>query len=351
MKTRWMKSAIAMLLVMMLVVTGCGAKEGPKQAAVNAFTKSLEVNSYAFQASVNLEELELSGDEFADPTAAGILEMIKSAKLDVSGMVQQEPLQMEMKLGVEIPGDMAIKFELPIIMTDTKMYIKVPNIPMLGLPETVVGKHLEFDLEELAEQGGQSVSAMTDIQTAQKFSNEFFTEVVSKFDEKLYFSDVAAKDAGLPEGVDAKQVVKFTVTKDNFDQAATTLVKDALPALLDLMSKEEYRTYFEMEQAEIDELKKELTDSNSTLKEDLEELKKTLTVNELSILTAINKDGYPTYQKFIVDVNANDEGTDMKLKLNVSTIMSNINGTQEFSPIPTDTLTEEEFESALYGGY
>lgn len=351
MKTRWMKSTIAMLLVMMVIVTGCGAKASPKQAAVDAFAKSMEVESYAFQASVNLEELELSGDEFADPQVAGILEMIKSAKLDISGIVQQEPLQMEMKLGVEIPGDMAIKFELPIIMTDTKMYMKVPNIPMLGLPETVVSKYLEFDLEDLAEQSGQSMNSITDLQTAQKFSNEFFTEVVSKFDEKLYFSDIAVKDAGLPEGVDAKQVVKFAVTKDNFDQAATTLVKDALPALLDLMSKEEYRTYFDIEQSEIDDLKKELSDSNGTLKEDLEELKKTLTVNELSILTAINKDGYPTYQKFVGDVNANSEGSEMKLKFNVSMTMTNINGKQEFNPIPTDTLTEEEFESALYGGY
>lgn len=351
MKTRWMKSAVALLLVMILIVTGCGAKESPKQAAVDAFAKSMEVQSYAFQASVNLDELELSGDEFADPSATAILDMVKNAKLDVTGLMQQEPLQMEMKLGVEIPGDMAIKFELPMIMTETKMFMKVPNIPMLGLPETVVGKYLEFDLAELAEQSGQSLSSMADMEIAQKFGNEFFAEVVSKFDEKLYFSDVAVKDAGLPEGVDAKQVVKFSVTKDNFDQAATTIVKDALPALLDLMSKEEYRTFFEVEQADIDELKQQLTDSNGTLQADLEELKEILTVNELSMITAIDKDSYPVYQKFVIDLNVAEAGSEMKLKLNVATTMSNINGQQEFSPIPTDTLTEEELESALYDGY
>ncbi|MGZ9586676.1 DUF6612 family protein [Paenibacillus marinisediminis] len=350
MKKKWMKGALAMMLASVLVVTGCGAKQSSKEAVESAFNKSLEMKSYAFTSSVAVDDLQLSGESFAGEDIGAMLTMFKNAKLDISGAIQQEPMQADMKLGVEIPGDMALKFELPMMMAQDKLYVKVPNIPMLPMPAEMVDKFIELDMKQLAEESGQDISFMTNMETTRKFSSEFFSSVVSKFDEKTYFKDIAVKDAGLPEDVKAKQVVKFAVTKDNFDQAATTFVKDALPALLDLMSKEEYRSYFQLEQADIDTLKSELTQADSDIKQGLDELKQTLTVNELSMTTGIDKDGYPVYQKLVIDIDANDAGDNIKLKLNFTNKMSNINGEQKFSSVPTDVITMDQL-GEMMGGF
>ena len=350
MKMKWMKGTLAMMLAAVLVITGCGAKSSPKEATQNAFAKTMEVNSYAFSASVMIEDLLLSGESFGGEEVSSLVSMLKNAKLDITGVAQNEPLQADMKIGVEIPGDMALKFELPMVMTQDKMYLKVPNIPILALPEDLVGKYIEMDMEELAAESGQSLESL-DMETSQQFSNELLSVMLGKFDEETYFSDIDAKDAGLPEGIDAKQVVKFAVTKDNFDQAATTLVKDVLPALMDVISKEEYRTYLQIEQSDIDLLKEELQTTDSELQQGLAELKEVLTVNELSVVTAIDKDGYASHQKLLFDAEASDQGDVIKLKLSMTSTMTNINGTQEFSGIPTDIITMEELEEFLMYGY
>ena len=53
-----------------------------------------------------------------------------------------------------LKGDMGMTFNIPMVMTAEKLYVKVPNIPFFPIPENVVGKFLELDLKELAEQEG-----------------------------------------------------------------------------------------------------------------------------------------------------------------------------------------------------
>ncbi|WP_028543403.1 hypothetical protein [Paenibacillus taiwanensis] len=354
MKKRWYQGAIVMLFAVALVVTGCGSKTSSKEAIQGAYTKSLEMKSYAFKSTVKVDDLQLTGANFEGQQSAMMAGLLKNSELTVSGVAQNEPLQVEATLDVDIKGDMAFKFSLPFSMTAEKMYVKVPNIPMLAgmIPQEIVGKFLELDYKKLAEEQGQAFDmSSANIQTSQKFGNEFFKEVVSKFDEKTYFTDVAVKDAGLPEGVDAKQVVKFAVTNENFDQAATTFVKDALPALLDLMSKEEYRKIFQLEASEIEKAKTELNASDSELKKGLEEMKKSLKVNELSVTTAINKEGFPAYQTFVGNLDFNEADENVKLALRVTTETSNINGKQEFKiGVPKDAIPMDQLEQMFGGG-
>lgn len=347
--TKWFKSALLMISATVLILSGCGAKSDSslKEVMTNSYAKTADMKSYAFEASIGLEDLQLSPTVLADPAAAGIVDMLKSAKLDIAGVATQEPLKAEMKMTVEIPGDLALKFEIPMIMSEDKLYVKIPSLPMLPLPAELAGKYLLIDTKALAEQSGQDISKMMDTATAEKLGNAVMKEVLSKYDEKTYFTKLAAADANLPEDVKAKQVVKFAVTKDNFDSAATTLVKDVLPAVLDIVSQEEYRSYLEIEQADIDELKAELSADNGEFKTGLEELKKSLTVNEISVTTAIDKDQFPVFSRYLFDLDMNDNGEQMKLKLNITNKMFNINGEQKFSDIPTDTVPFEQLMGGL----
>lgn len=350
MSKKWLKGSLAMLLAFVLVLTGCGAKESPKNALEGAYLKTAEMKSYAFKSSITVNDLQMSGAELSDPNVAMVINMLKNAELTIDGVAQLDPMQVEATLNVALKGDMAFSFSLPMVITPDKMYYKIPNIPMLGLPAEVVDKYLVLDMKELAEQTGEEIPTI-DVVKTQKFSNEFLKEVMSKFDEKLYFTDIAVKDAGLPEGVEAKQVVKVAITKDNFDQAVTTIVKDALPALIDLMSKDEYKELFQLDQADLDQMKSELTTTDSELKEGLEEMKKSLTVNELSLTTAINKDGFPVHQNIVGNVDFKDETDQMKIVVHMNTTTSNINEKAEFKiGIPTDTITMEQLQESIYSG-
>lgn len=349
MRKKWLTGSLAVLLAFVLVLTGCGAKETPKNALEGAFIKSTEMKSYAFKSSITVNDLQMDGADLGDPSVAMVINMLKNAELTIDGVAQLDPMQVEATLNVALKGDMAFSFSLPMVITPDKMYYKIPNIPMLGIPADIVDKYLVLDMKELAEQAGEPIPTV-DVVKTQKFSNEFLKEVLGKFDEKTYFSEIAVKDANLPEGVEAKQVVKVAITKDNFDQAVTTIVKDALPALIDLMSKDEYKELFQIDQADLDQLKSEMTATDSELKEGLEEIKKSLTVNELSMTTAINKDGFPVYQTIIGNVDFKDETDQMKLVVHVNTTTSNINEKAEFKiGIPTDTITMEQLQESYFG--
>ena len=115
-----------------------------------------------------------------DPTMTQFMSMLKDAQLNVTGVYQSEPMQTEMTLGIELKGDMGMTFNIPMVMTAEKLYVKVPNIPFFPIPENVVGKFLELDLKELAEQEGTewNPDAM-DAAKTQKLSNEVMDAVLA----------------------------------------------------------------------------------------------------------------------------------------------------------------------------
>ncbi|MBN3524387.1 DUF6612 family protein [Paenibacillus apiarius] len=349
---RWMKSAVAIVFAFALIITGCGAKSNPKEAVEGAFGKSLEMKSYSFNSSIKIDDfLVNAASATSDPNAQMVMSMLKNAELSVNGVVQQEPLQMEANLEVNLKGDMALTFTLPIVMNQDKIWVKVPNIPTLPLPQDLVGKFIELDLKQLAEESGEPLPTAADIKNMQKFSNDLFKAIVGKFDEKTFFSTVDKKDAGLPDTVKAKEIVKFNVTNENFEQFATTFAKDALPAITEVVSKEEYRKLLQIEQSDIDEMKKELQSDDNELKKGIEEIKKTMKINELSLTTAIDKDQFPAYQQIVANLEFTENGQQAKIAARITNEYTNINGKAEFKiGIPTDVVTMEQLEQ-MFGGY
>ncbi|KAF6601733.1 hypothetical protein H6F38_33280, partial [Paenibacillus sp. EKM208P] len=88
--------------------------------------------------------------------------------------------------------------------------------PFYPLPQDVVGKFLVIDPQELAKQSGQEFNpAAMDQEKSQKFANEVIAAIMNEYDQATYFFDIDPKDAKLPQGVEAKQVVQFKITNDN----------------------------------------------------------------------------------------------------------------------------------------
>ncbi|MEK5024987.1 MULTISPECIES: hypothetical protein [Paenibacillus] len=359
MNKKWGLSASALLLAAAIILPGCANKqEAPKEALKSAAAKATALTSYEMKSKLVINNLTVeAGEGTTDATTGMVLSMLKNADISVNGVYQADPMQTEMTMVLNLKGDMAMSFNIPMVMTAEKMYVKVPSIPFLPLPETIVGKYVELDLKELAEQGGTEWSpASVDTQKMQKLSNEVVSTLLAEYDEEKYFTEIKPKDAALPEDVKAKQVVQFQVTNDNVKEALTILVNNALPKIIDIVGKEEYKTMLQIDEADLAKAKEELQSSETRAEVDkgLADLNKYLTINQFKLDTAIDKDSFPVYQNLLMDIIVKDpeQGTNVSLSLTGSNQYSKVNEKQTFTigiPQGDDVVTMEELQQQFGG--
>ncbi|WP_408893412.1 hypothetical protein [Paenibacillus taichungensis] len=353
---------LTLLLTVSMALTACSSKQEPKEALKTAAANASKLTSYEMSSNFTINELsyKAADESQQDPTMSQFMSMLKDAQLNVTGVYQSEPMQTEMTVGIELKGDMGMTFTIPMVMTAEKLYVKVPSIPFFPIPETVVGKFLELDLKELAEQEGTewNPNAM-DAAKTQKLSNEVMDAVLSEYDQDKFFKNLDVKDAQLPEGLDAKQVIQFSVNNDNVKEAVTVLVTKALPKVLDIISKEEYRDMLQMSQEDINKAKEDLkiTEADQAeMAKDLDQLKDTLTINQFHIDFALDKKDFPVYQKLVADllIKQPDTKDEVKLAFTGSNTYTKINEKPAFKiNIPTgeDVITMEQFEELMNASY
>jgi hypothetical protein len=357
---KWGLSAAALLLTGAVILPGCASKqEAPKEALKSAATKVTEMSSYEMNSKVTINNLtvETATDTEAAATTSMVLNMLKDADLSIKAVYQAEPMQTEMTMMLNLKGDMAMSFNIPMVMTTDKLYVKVPSIPFFPIPETVVGKFIELDPKELAAQQGTEWNPQSlDTDKVQNLFNEVSSTVLAEYDEEKYFNDIKPADAALPEGVKAEQVVQFEVTNDNVKEALTILVNNALPKVIDILGKEEYREMLEIDSADLAKAKEELQSSEARAEFDkgLADLGTYLTINQFHMNTAINKDDFPVYQDMVMDIKVNDpeQGENVGLALTATNLYSKINEKQTFEigiPQGDDVITIEELQQQFGG--
>lgn len=357
MSRKFYMSALVLIMSAVLVLSGCNTKKEPKEALGSAAIQALKMDSYVATNQIKIVDLTIDAASADNSEMGAVISMLKNAEINVSQIYQKDPMQTEATLEVKLTGDMSTTITIPIVMTTEKMYIKIPNIPFLPMPESVVGKFLVMDLKELAEESGEEFNPdMFNTEKTQKLAGEVSSAVLAEYDSATYFKNVEPKDVELPDGYKAKQVVQFSVTNDNVKEALTILINKALPKVLDILGKEEYRTMLNLESSDIEEMKKELQEGNQDeLGKALDEMKDYLKINTFTVNTAIDKDNYPSYTDMNTDVEINDPETNEKVKLvlQMKSTFSKINEKPAFSiGIPTDVLTMDQFEEEMGGlGY
>ncbi|MBD2871661.1 hypothetical protein [Paenibacillus arenilitoris] len=339
---KFQKIAVLALTVILVVIAGCSSGKPAKEALQSAMTKISEADSYKVKMSFGLDELEIPQDAAAGAdaaAAAAIIGMIKDASITVDAIYQKDPMRTDLNMEIVIPGDMEMKLSVPMIMTPDTLYVKIPQIPMLPLPETVTGKYIKIDLKELAEQQG---GAQIDIAAQQKLGKEIGAVLLKHLDEKTYFSEPKAAEAGLPEGLKADQIIAVEINETNYAQTVDTVINQVLPELIDVLLKnEESLKALQLEKADVEQFK---TDLEANKAEILDVLKNDVKVNKLKLTGAI-QDGYMVYQDGQVGVEATDKesGQSLKLGLHFDATYSEINKDAAFeNEIPTDALTLDE---------
>jgi hypothetical protein len=335
--------AALLLAIMLVVVAGCSAGKPPKEALSAAMTKIGKADSYKMNMTFGLNELEIPEDLASQEDAAVtamVIGMFKDAQITIDGTYQKNPLRMDMNVEVVIPGDMEMKLSVPLKLTEDALYVKIPQIPMLMLPETITGKFIKFDLNELTSQEGMPE---IDVEAQKKLSQELSAAVLKHFDEKTYFSQPKPEDAGIPADLKVDQVVAVEINDSNYAVAIDTIIDKALPEVIELLlNNEEYLKLLSLEKADVETFKSDFEANKAEAKETF---KKDVKINKLKMISGI-QDGYAVYQAGEVNVQAADDelGGTMKIGLDLKMTLTDINKKLELEALPTDVIPSAELE-------
>ncbi|WP_027086642.1 hypothetical protein [Cohnella panacarvi] len=345
-------SVVALLLAVALVLSGCTKDKSPKDALQASLSTNSELSSYSFKGSMKFEEFNLNLAEMTEEDTT-TMNMFKNAEVSWSGAYQKDPMLSEVELKLELKGDLAINFQIPIIATDKKLWVKVPNIAMLPIPEEMVGKYLELDLEQLAEQTGQEIPTL-DPKQSQKFVEDLMNIVFKHLNADEYLSSVKAKDAGIPSDVDAKQVVQIHVKKAQIEPFLTTVVEKIAPEVLDLIANnKDYLDMTGMTKEDIDAAKEGLKSADSTtIKEGVAEMNKVVKNLDIVANVGIDKKDYPVYTDASVKAAFDSEGNTGSFAIKVVSQLGDVNEKVEFKygqPKAEEIVSFEEAFGELGG--
>ncbi len=312
-----------------------------------AYANELALESYDFEGNMEMGlKLPASFTEI-DPE----LEMVAGVMEDISieiknGTYQADPMMMEMDLAVTLGGDVNVTLNMPIIMTETKMWIKLPNSPFMPLPEELEGKFMEFDMETLAELEGQDptgVMVNLDLQTEMALAvyNLFFDHFTDGFYD---YADLNAID--YPNSIDAKHVVKFELTNEKLEEFLTTFVEGFMPGMVELMADPEYADLFGMTPEDAELIEAELEVIQAELTTLFNELDNVLDIKAFEEYIVINQDHIIAHNKLNLDLDFTLEGEVIGLKLNSNQGKSRINEEPIFTygtPDAADVILFEEW--------
>lgn len=346
---------LSVLLVFTLILTACGEKKlGAKEGLQKALDAAMEMESYSFNGTLKLD-IDLPEEANNDPDAAMILSYLENLELQMNGVSHQDKLQTETTLDLKL-GDM--RFSVPMVFTEKKIWIKVPNIPIPGiaLPPEITSKFIELDFEEINELAGEAAPVSPesiDVDKLKELGLEIFKIVTNHFDEEKYFTVYDPEDIDVPKGIDAKQVIKFNITNENLEPAVITLVDQVIPEILDVLAKPEWTDTLQIDPADIEEMKRELADSKGEVNEGLAELKETVNINDFSLISVLDKKNYVPYQELNVDVDITSEGQTGRFGANFIMTLSDINESPEFKigiPSEDESIKLMELMKMFMGG-
>lgn len=347
--------AFIALMIVVILVSGCSSAKPPKEALLEAMKNTMEADSYSFALSLGIDELELASNDLqaqSVPTAT-IIGLLKDASFHVNGVYAKEPLQAEMNVEAVFPGLMNWKIDFPVILTEEKIYIMLPAIPLLPLPDSITGKYLMLDVNQLAADAEQNSESGADVNAAtqQKLVQEAAAVVLKNLDEKTFFSKLKTADANLPEGMKADQVVQVTVNENNYEELVGTAVNQILPELIDLLlSNDTYLAALKLNKADIEQMKEDWDSKKAEIQSNLNDHVK---IHSMQLMNAI-RDQKLIYQsgEFNAEAENKNSGGLMKLGISYDVQYSELNQPPKFEEeIPTETVSIEQLKQLLQSSF
>lgn len=307
------------------------------------YGNELAVKSYNYEGSMNFGITLPQALLKEAPEMAMFAEMLKDIQIDVTGSYQKDPMMMDAMVNVKLSGDIQTTLSFPFVMTEEKMWIKLPQTPLFPLPEELDGKFIEFDFNELSALTGQATGDVNlDLQT--KLMNAISHLFIDHFANDFY-SEVDNDSIDIPNDVDVKKVIKFELTNETLKPFIETLFSDFLPHLLTLLENPEYAASLGLTPEDIKLAKEEIAKMAAHIDNIVAEVTNVLTINRFKEYAVINKDDYIAYNLMDIDVDITVEEETFGINLFFNQGKSNINEDVKFSigiPNEADVIRFQE---------
>lgn len=317
------------------------------------YANEQNLSSYEFDGKLNLGLL-FPESAVTTPEDKALFDMLKDINVEISGAYQKDPMRFEANISLTIKGDIQTTFTMPMVMTEDKMWMKLPNSPMLPLPEELQGKFIELNLQELTEMAGQPSSAL-DMELQTKLGMDIINLFVDLLGNDFY-KEVALDSVVVPTGVEGEKVIKFEITNETLKPFVNVVFNELLPQMFDLIAQNpEYVKALGFTAEDIALTKELFASEEFNLDEVVSEINKFLTINQFDEHIVITQDNYIGYDVVNVDITMTMEGETLGLKLFFDQSKSKVNEKIEFpigipsgdNVIPFEKLMEMEMEEEL----
>ncbi|WP_186278872.1 S-layer homology domain-containing protein [Lysinibacillus sp. BW-2-10] len=312
------------------------------------YANEQNLSSYEFNGKVNLGIL-FPESAVTTPEDKAVFDMLKDINVEISGAYQKDPMRFEANIDVTIKGDVQTTFTIPMVMTEDKIWVKLPNSPLLPLPQEFQGKFIELNLQQLTQMAGQPSSAL-DMNLQTKLGMDIINLFVDLLGNDFY-KEVALDSVVVPTGVEGDKVIKFEVTNETLKPFVNVVFDELLPQMFELIAQNpEYVKALGFTPEDIALTKDLFSSEEFNLDEVVSEINKFLTINQFDEHIVITQDNYIGYDVVNVDITMTMEGETLGLKLFFDQSKSKVNEQIKFpigipsgdNVIPFEKLMEME---------
>lgn len=319
-----------------------------KQLLKEVYNNELELKSYEMTTDMKLDIRLPESLAEIDPQFGMIASVLKDIEIKMDAVYQIDPMVLEMDLKVVLGGGLDMTLEMPIIMTEEKMLMKLPNNPLLPLPEELNGKFIEMDLKELEGMSGGvgSVGLSSNWALEKELAKALYDIIIEHFTDAFYeFVDFNA--ISYSNTIDAKHVIKFELSNDDLKRFLVILVEDFLPDFITLMDNPKYVEALGMDQEMITLMKQELGTIQAELLGALDTIQQVVKINELNVYSVINQNNIIEHNTMNMDFDLSLGDETLGIGIHSKDEKKNINVTPKFKYNNIDPKDIISFEQLL----
>jgi predicted small secreted protein len=216
------KLIISVLLVGTLL-SGCNKDTHYKEDIQASLKKQSEMKNYSFTGDADLALGNfIPQAKDSNPITTNLLGILQNSKLAYTGIVNTEPVQLEVDLTATPAALAGASLDLPIILKDNKLYL---NIPLLNQKD----EYFSIDLTKLGTTANpQSLLSPNSLKNVSQVASSISNLIISDMEEKWF--DKAKTAVTLKDGSKAST---FSVQVDDKNKAALSAsLQTKLPEMI-----------------------------------------------------------------------------------------------------------------------
>ncbi len=278
------------LIILISSMVGCVTEEETaKQSLLNSIEENKKIENMTY--SGNIEVVNDFNDDLVNSENKQLMQVLNNYNITFDGKLKQEPFYMEMDMSIltNIQG-MELVFDIPMIAKDNNLYIKIPSMLLMYMPE-VEQNYLMMDISKRNQ--------------AEYKENSFqvFTKIVDAIDEKDFLRN-DTKSYSIDNGK-VGEVITLNITQESLKSYLERLVNnEGLSEIIIYLDK--YSISDDLK-VKLQQIKSDLDNDIKSIDQIASDLNNKILINNCEVTTVYDKDGLLRKIIFNIDIYKYEE--------------------------------------------